>query len=249
MSLPPPLAPLEMTVLAGDGLLLKGVLVYPELPVGARYPLAVLTHQYPSTADSFAPLLEDLLDLGAAVLAFDQRGHGASTAGPKGSVVIDTPVGFTGEAFGAAFMASAARVGFGRIDDDVLRVASWGAAQNHIDTGRLLLVGASVGGSGVLLAAPAVSGLAGIVTFGAAGAPAFPDGPARIRAALETTRVPALLTSSEGDAFNGAGNARDWSAGLPHVQTRLVPGTAHAMAIYYEVRDPVLGFVRKHLGL
>jgi len=249
MSLPPPLAPLEMTVLAGDGLLLKGVLAYPELPVGARYPLAVLAHQYPSTADSFSPLIEDLLDLGVAVLAFDERGHGASTAGPKGAVVIDTPVGFTGEAFGAAFMASAARVGFGKIDDDVLRVASWGAAQNHIDTGRLLLVGASVGGSGVLLAAPAISGLAGVVTLGAAGAPVFPDGPARIRAALEKTRVPALLTSSEGDAFNGAGNAREWSAGLSHVQTRLVPGTAHAMAIYYEVRDGVLAFVRKSLGL
>lgn len=249
MSLPPPLAPLDMTVSAGDGLLLKGALVYPELPVGARYPLAVLAHQYPSTADSFSPLIEDLLDLGVAVLAFDERGHGASTSGAQGSVVIDTPVGFTMEAFGAAFMASAARVGFERIADDVLRVASWGAAQNCIDTGRLLLVGASVGGSGVLLAAPSISGLAGIITFGAAGAPIFPDGPARIRATLEKTRVPALLTASEGDAFNGAGNVREWSAGLVHVQTKLVPGTAHAMAIYYDVRETVLAFVRKRLGL
>jgi dienelactone hydrolase len=162
-------------------------------------------------------------------------------------VVIDTPMGFTAEAFGAAFMASAARVGFGRIDDDVFRVASWGAAQNFIDTGRLFLVGASVGGSGVLLAAPSVLGLAGIVTFGAAGAPVFPDGPARIRSGLERNRVPALLTSSEGDAFNGAGNVREWSAGLDHVKTRLVPGTAHAMAIYYEVRETVLAFVRSCL--
>jgi pimeloyl-ACP methyl ester carboxylesterase len=245
---PSPLAPLDLTVPAGDGLLLKGVLVYPEQPVGARYPLAVLAHQYPSTADSFSPLIDDLLELGVAVLAFDQRGHGASTAGPKGPVVIDTPVGFSGEAFGAAFMGSAKRVGFGRIDDDVLRVASWGAAQNYIDTGRLLLAGASVGGSGVLLAAPAISGLAGVLTFGAAGAPVFPEGSARIRAALEHTRVPALLTSSEGDAFNGAGNVREWSNGLGHVQARLVPGSAHAMAIYYDVRDTVLSFVRKVFG-
>lgn len=249
MSLPPPLAPLEMTVAAGDGLLLKGVLAYPEVPVGIQHPLAVLAHQYPATADSFSPLIDDLLDLGLAVLAFDQRGHGASTAGPQGPVVIDTPVGFTSEAFGAAFMGSAARVGFGRIDDDVLRVASWGASQNFIDTGRVLLVGASVGGSGVLLAAPAIRGLAGIVTFGAAGAPVFPDGPARIRAALEKQRVPALLTSSEGDAFNGAGNVREWSAGLGHVQSKLVPGSGHAMAIYYDVRDNVLAFVRAALGV
>ncbi|MDH4131184.1 MAG: alpha/beta fold hydrolase [Gemmatimonadota bacterium] len=249
MTLPPPLGSLDMAVLAGDGLLLRGVLAYPELPVARNYPLAVLAHQYPATMDSYAPLIEDLLELGVAVLAFDERGHGASTAGPGGPVVIDAPVGFTGEAFGAAFMASAARVGFGRIDDDILRVASWGAAQNQIDTGRLLLVGSSVGGSGALLAAPAITGLVGVITFGAAGAPVFPDGPARIRRATETVKAPFLLTTSEGDPFNGAQNVRDWSRGLPHVGTRIVPGAAHAMAIYYDVRDEVLAFVRKTIGV
>jgi len=248
MTLPPPLGSLDMTVQAGDGLLLRGVLAYPELPVGRNYPLAVLAHQYPGTMDSYAPLIEDLLEMGVAALAFDERGHGASITGPFGQVVVDTPVGFTGEAFGAAFMASAARVGFGKIDDDILRVASWGAAQNQIDTGKLLLVGSSVGGSGALLAAPGIAGLAGVITFGAAGAPVFPDGPARIRRAVETVKAPFLLTSSEGDPFNGAQNARDWSRGLSHVATRIVPGTAHAMAIYYEVRDEVLAFIRKHSG-
>jgi len=248
MSFPPPLGSLDMTVLAGDGLLLRGVLAYPELPIAKNYPLAILAHQYPATMDSYAPLIEDLLEMGVAVLAFDQRGHGASTVGPAGSIVIDTPVGFTGEAFGSAFMASAARVGFGRIDDDILRVASWGAAQNQIDTARLLLVGSSVGGSGVLLAAPQVGGLAGVVTFGAAGAPVFPDGPVRIRRSTETVKVPFLLTSSEGDPFDGAGNVRDWSKGLGHVATKIVPGAAHAMAIYYDVRNEVLAFVRKAFG-
>ena len=248
MPFPPPLGSLDMAVLAGDGLVLRGVLAYPELPVAQHYPLAVLAHQYPATMDSYAPLIEDLLEMGLAVLAFDQRGHGASTTGPAGPVVVDTPVGFTGEAFGSAFMASAARVGFGRIDDDILRVASWGAAQNQIDTSRLLLVGSSVGGSGVLLAAPRISGLVGVVTFGAAGAPVFPDGPARIRQVAETVKAPFLLTTSEGDPFNGAGNAREWSAGLGHVATKVVPGAAHAMAIYYDVRDEVLAFVRKAIG-
>ncbi|TFG51887.1 MAG: hypothetical protein E4H38_00515 [Gemmatimonadales bacterium] len=248
MSFPPPLGSLDMTVLAGDGLLLRGVLAYPELPVAKNYPLAILAHQYPATMDSYAPLIEDLLEMGVAVLAFDERGHGASTMGPSGPVVIDTPVGFTGEAFGSAFMASAARVGFGKIDDDILRVASWGAAQNQIDTARLLLVGSSVGGSGVLLAAPQIGGLAGVVTFGAAGAPVFPDGPARIRRAAETVKAPFLLTSSEADPFSAAGNVRDWSQGLGHVAAKIVPGAAHAMAIYYDVRNEVLAFVRQAIG-
>jgi dienelactone hydrolase len=145
-------------------------------------------------------------------------------------------------------MASAARVGFGKIDDDILRVASWGAAQNQVDTGKIFLVGSSVGGSGALLAAPGITGLAGVITFGAAGAPVFADGPARIRRATETVKSPFLLASSEGDPFNGAQNARDWSRGLGHVSTRIVPGAAHAMAIYYDVRDEVLAFVQQALG-
>ena len=238
-----------MSVSTADGILLKGILAYPENAPGTRYPLAVLAHQYPATGDSFGPLLDDLLDLGIATLAFDLRGHGATTTGPSGPVVIETPNGFTLDAFGKAFMASVSSVGFHRIDDDILRVAGWGAAQNYVDPSRMLLVGASIGGSGVLLASPQVPGLKGLLTFGAAGAPAFgDDGPARIRKTLERLPAPCYLASSEADPFSGADNVRGWSAGLSHVTTRIVPGNDHAMAIYYAVRDEVLTFVRKAIG-
>ncbi len=237
-----------MSVTTADGILLKGILAYPETAPGSKYPLAVLAHQYPATGDSFGPLLDDLLDLGIATLAFDLRGHGASTAGPTGHLVIDTPLGFGLEPFGKAFMASIPKVGFSRIADDILRVAGWGAAQNYVDDSRMLLVGASIGGCGSLLAAPQVPGLKGVITVGAAGALAFgDDAPARIRKAVERLTAPCFLTSSEGDAFSGADNVRSWSAGLNHVAIRLVPGSDHAMAIYYAVRDEVLQFVRKVL--
>lgn len=248
-SLPPPLAPLDMTVLASDGLLLKGVLVYPELPVGVRFPLAVLAHQYPATADSFAPMVDDLLDLGIATLAFDLRGHGASVEGTGGKQVVDTPVGFTAEAFGTAFVSSAGKVGFNRIDDDIIRVASWGAVQNFIDPARLMLVGASVGGTGVVLAAPKVPGLTGLLTFGAAGELVWgDDGREQGRKAMGTHSAATLHTSSEGDPFGSADNARAWSKGFTHASVKLTPGTGHAMAIYYDVRGEVLGFVETALG-
>ena len=242
------LAGLEMSVLAADGLVLKGTLAYPARAAGP-FPLAVLAHQYPATRDSFTPLVTDLHQLGVATLAFDQRGHGASIQSPEGPRVIDTPVGFDLPAFGAAFMGSIRRLEFQRIADDIVRVAGWGAVQNFIDPSRLLLVGASIGGSGAILAAPSVPHLAALVTLGAAGAPAFgEDGPARCRAALQTIGAPAYLASSRDDPFEGGGNVNKWSAGLAHVTPRLVPGAAHAMAIYFDVRDELVAFVRASLG-
>jgi dienelactone hydrolase len=243
------LAPLEMSVPAADGLVLKGTFTYPAGRPGAVFPLAVLAHQYPATRDSFAPLVGDLLAAGIATLAFDQRGHGASIQGPRGPIVVDAPEGLGLEAFGKAFVASAQRVGFGRIENDLLRVVGWGASQNFIDPERLALVGASVGGPGVLLAAPALPGLRGVATVGAAGAPAFgPEAPARIRQALERLRAPVFLASAEADPFEGGANVTRWSQGLAHVTSRLVPGAAHAMAIYYDVRDELLSFLRQALG-
>lgn len=244
------LAPLEMSVPAGDGLVLKGTLSYPPGAAGQGFPLAVLAHQYPATRDSWSPLVADLLALGVAALAFDQRGHGASIVSPKGPLVIDTPEGVTLEAFGAAFVSSAGKVKFSRIPNDILRVVGWGVSQNYIDGSRLLLLGASVGGSGVLLAAPDIAGVRGVATLGAAGAPAIADdGPARIRAAVERLQAPFYLASSRDDPFDGAGNVAAWSQGLAPARTRIVPGAGHAMAIYFDVRDELLEFLRTALLL
>jgi dienelactone hydrolase len=244
------LAPLEMSVPAVDGLILKGTLTYPETFAGVAFPLAVLTHQYPATRDSYAPLVADLVESGVATLAFDLRGHGASIISTSGPLVIDTPEGLTLEDFGKAFMSSAAKVGFSRIDNDVFRVASWGANQNFIDAGRLALVGASIGGSGVLLAAGKIPNLRALATLGAAGAPAIgSDVEARIRTTLEQSKTPCYLASAREDPFDGGANVTTWSRGLSHVTARLVPGSAHAMAIYFEVRDELLRFLLNSLGL
>lgn len=243
------LAPLDMSVPASDGLILKGTLTYPESNAGTVFPLAVLAHQYPSTRDSFSPLVSELLELGVATLAFDLRGHGASLTAPAGPLAIDTPVGSGLTPFGAAFVSSASKVGFARIPDDVLRVASWGVSQNFVDGARVGLIGGSIGGTSAILAAPNVSGLRALLTFGAAGALAIgPDAPAQCRAAVEAAAVPTLLTSSKNDPFDGGSNAEQWTAGLPHAQCRLVPGSAHAMAMYFDVADEVVAFLRTNLG-
>jgi pimeloyl-ACP methyl ester carboxylesterase len=237
-----------MSVPAGDGLVLKGTLTYPPGAVGVGFPLAVLAHQYPATRDSWSPLVADLQSLGVATLAFDLRGHGASIVSPRGPLVIDTPEAPSLQAFGTAFVASAGKVGFARIPDDIMRVVGWGWSQNFIDGSRLLLLGASVGGSGALLAAPEVAGLCAVATLGAAGAPAITeDGPARVRAAVERIKAPFYLASSREDPFDGAANVAAWSQGLSQARTRIVPGSGHAMAIYFDVRDELREFLRTAL--
>lgn len=247
----PRLDSLDMTVPAVDGILLKGTLTYPKAGAGKRSPLAVLAHQYPATRDSFAPLVADLLSLGWATLAFDVRGHGESvrvaTATGVGLRVIDAPRGLAGQDFADGFIGSIGKVGFANISDDIVRVAGWGASQNFIDGTRILLCGASVGGTGVLLAAPRLSaGLAGVVTFGAAGALAHGEtAPAQIRQNCVSALAPHLLTSSLGDAFDGAANVRTWSEGTANVTPLIVPGDGHAMAIYFQVRAAVTAFARR----
>jgi pimeloyl-ACP methyl ester carboxylesterase len=244
------LSPLEMSVPAVDGLVLKGTLTYPTARPGTVFPLAVLAHQYPATRDSYGPLVRELLAAGIATLAFDQRGHGQSIVGPEGPLVVDAPEGPGLEAFGTAFVSSVGKVGFGRIDNDVVRVTGWGASQNFIDDGRLALVGASVGAPGVLLASARLPGVKAVATIGGAGVPAFgDDAPARIREATRAGAADYYFASSEGDPFEGRANVERWSTGLTRASTRLVPGAGHAMAIFYDIRDELLSFLRKALAV
>jgi dienelactone hydrolase len=245
MSDAPRLWSLGMTVPAADGLVLRGTLSYPSDADGRRVPLAVLAHQYPATRDSYGPLVRDLHEMGVATLAFDERGHGKSIWTSDGPLVIDAPYGLGLDAFGTAFVSSIAKVGFHRIDDDVVRVTGWGVSQNFIDDSRLVLVGASVGAPGVALAAPRLPGLRALVTFGAAGIPAFgADAAERTRAAVASLDCACLFASSEGDPFDGASNSRTWGSAAKRGRDVIVPGDAHAMAIYFDVRDEVLRAIR-----
>lgn len=246
----PALSPLHPAIPANDGQILRGTLTYPHGQVGTKYPLAVMAHQYPSTHDSFQPFCADLHALGIATLAFDMRGQGKSIWTQSGARVAPSPAEPRMQAFGEAFMGSAASVGFLHIADDIVRMTAWGIYQNFIDPAKLMLVGSSVGGTGVLLAAPRLKDyLRAVVTFGAAGAPAHSaEAQEKIRDNCKALTMPMLLTSSEKDPFGGADHIRQWGKDLKHVGAKIVPGSDHGMAIYYDVRKDVLAFVKKTIA-
>ena len=237
-----------MSVLANDGIVLKGTLRYPADYAGDSFPLAVLAHQYPATARSFDPLVSDFLDMGIACLAFDQRGHGASIMGPVGQVVIDSPAGFTLTDSRDAFLSSAARVRFEHVPDDILRATCWGVRQCFVDSGRVLLVGASVGGAGALLVSPRITGLRGVLTLGAAGGHVLrPDGDAQIRSAVQANTAPYFIAASREDPFGAADALKTWCAELSNVTTCLPSGSGHGMTIYFDIRQELLAFARDAL--
>jgi pimeloyl-ACP methyl ester carboxylesterase len=250
MSRYPALSPINLAIPAADGLILRGTLTYPHGHVGTRYPLAVMAHQYPSTHESFQPVCADLHALGIATLAFDMRGQGKSIWSGNGARVAPSPADPTMQAFGEAFMGSAKSVGFANIADDIVRMTAYGVAQNYIDPTRVMLVGSSVGGTGVLLAAPRLKQhVRAIVTLCAAGAPAHgPDAQQQVGANCKSLDTPMLLASSDKDPFGGGDHVREWSKGLKHVIAKIVPGADHGTAIYYDVRADVIAFVKKQLG-
>ena len=57
-----------------------------------------------------------------------------------------------------------------------------------------------------------------------------------------------LLASSEKDPFGGADHIRQWGKGLKHVESKIVSGSDHGMAIYYDVRKDVVAFVKKTIA-
>jgi hypothetical protein len=102
----------------------------------------------------------------------------------------------------------------------------------------------------VLLAAAKLAGVRAVATMGGAGVPAFgDDAQARIRQVIQAIGADYYFASSENDPFEGRANVERWSAGVPRASTRLVPGAGHAMAIFYDIRDELLTFLRKSLGV
>ncbi len=119
-----------------DGIEIHGTFVPSRAQAEDMAPIAILLHMYNTDHKDFLPLLPFLHMAGFAALAIDVRGHGQSV--------------------GPAAMNLPKRVGdrdpklFREMYRDVEAAYLWLADQPGVDTGRFVLVGASVGGSVVM---------------------------------------------------------------------------------------------------
>ena len=112
-----------------DGVHLVGT-YYP--PSGATTaPPAILLPMYRSERKAYEPLVGPLHDAGFAVLAIDMRGHGDSVK-PASMQLAARVVSRDASLFAAMYK-------------DVQAAVKWIGSRPHVDTRRLVLVGASVG--------------------------------------------------------------------------------------------------------
>lgn len=181
-----------------DGITLLGTLYLPSRPG----PGIILLHMQTRTRDDYQGLAARLADAGFAALAIDLRGHGASDPPPPGSNAQD----------------------LAGMQNDVKAARAFLASRNEVVSGRVGIIGASIGANlAVLYAAndPAVRSLALL-------SPGLDYRGLRIEAALtKYGKRPALVVASTEDnyAANSARKLVGQPAGLREL--RLLTGAGH----------------------
>lgn len=139
-----PLFATELNLTTEDGFELHGWLVKPK-NVMKTMPIVLLAHQFGSDHTSWDMLTKRLHEKGMATLSVDLRGHGKSTIQKGVENRVKIPKN-TSEVR-AAFDASAQKVGFSNIPQDLIAWLEMMEEDKSLDMQQLYLIGASLGGA------------------------------------------------------------------------------------------------------
>jgi alpha-beta hydrolase superfamily lysophospholipase len=142
-----PLFATELTLTTEDGFELHGWLEKPQNAMKPA-PIVLLAHQFGSDHTSWDVLTKSLHEKGMATLSVDLRGHGKSIMqnGSVNKVIIPQN---TSEVR-AAFDASAQKVGFSNIPQDLIAWLEKVEEDKSLDMQNLYLIGASLGGASLI---------------------------------------------------------------------------------------------------
>lgn len=131
-SRPAKLTPREVQFKTADGVQITADYYPPRTDESAKAPAAILIHMYPADRGSWAPIAPKLHEAGFAVLAYDIRGKGGSTAGPKKMDLANRYRERDPKLFADAWRDAEAAV-------------KWLGQQKEVDAANLVLLGASIG--------------------------------------------------------------------------------------------------------
>jgi pimeloyl-ACP methyl ester carboxylesterase len=173
----------------------------------------VLTHELRANLCRWLPFARVLARSGYRVLLYDARDHGSSGLSSRGS---------------------------GGVDRDVVAAGRFLVAHG---AQKLIVMGASMGATASLVAAPELAPrLVGVVSLSA---PAQFDGMDAL-AAAPAVAVPTLLVAAADDApFAEDARTLYESIAAPDKQLEIVPGASHGTALVPQVRAQLLAFAAK----
>jgi pimeloyl-ACP methyl ester carboxylesterase len=218
----------EVTFTADDGVVLSGSYYAPE---GAATACFVFVHQLSSTRGEWQPIIDPLRG-SAHIVAFDMRGHGASTQGADGAAVA-------WKTFETA--------DWEKVEGDVGKAMELLAGRGA--GSACTLVGASIGSSAVLRYAGAhPDGVNALVLL----SPGIAYRGVKTPDAARTSKAPVLIVhSQENGAADAAGALKGiWEDATPPVPVEIIadPGQAHGMKIVAgdpAILDRVVAFLRE----
>lgn len=142
-----PLFATELTLTTEDGFELHGWLEKPKNATKPA-PIVLLAHQFGADHTSWELLTKHLHEKGMATLSVDLRGHGKSTL-QKGVENRVKTAQSTSEVR-AAFDASAPKVGFSKIPQDLTAWLEILEEDKSLDMQQLYLIGSSLGGASLI---------------------------------------------------------------------------------------------------
>lgn len=142
-----PLFATELNLTTEDGFELHGWLEKPK-ETKKPMPIVLLAHQFGSDHTSWDMLTMRLLAKGMATLSVDLRGHGKSTMQKGVENSVQMPKN-TSEVR-TAFDASAPKVGFSKIPQDLIAWLEMIEEDKSLDIQQLYLIGASLGGASLI---------------------------------------------------------------------------------------------------
>ena len=142
-----PLFATELNLTTEDGFELHGWLEKPQNAIKTT-PIVLLAHQFGADHTSWNSLIKGLHEKGMATLSVDLRGHGKSTMQKGVENRVKIPKN-TSEVK-AAFDASAQKVGFSKMPQDLIAWLEVMEEDNSLDMQKLYLIGASLGGASLI---------------------------------------------------------------------------------------------------
>jgi len=142
-----PLFATELTLTSEDGFELHGWLEKPQNTM-KPVPIVLLAHQFGADHTSWDILTKSLHEKGMATLSVDLRGHGKSAMQKGAQNRVQVPKN-RGEVR-AAFDASAQKVGFSKIPQDLIAWLEMLEEDKNLDMQNLYLIGASLGGASLI---------------------------------------------------------------------------------------------------